>query len=74
MIGFEDYRLSLLLLMLNMNIKLFHIKAIVNILLVPDETHKIETLRTAAHFDLQLSTFRFLWLQISHTVLQGTGR
>ena len=35
-----------------------------DILCVPDETRKVETLRTVVRFDLQLSLFTFLWLQI----------
>ena len=60
MVGFEDDRLLLLLPMLhfNMELNLFY-KAIVNILHVPDETHKVVTLRTVVRFDLQLSILTF---------------
>ena len=65
MVSFADYRLLLLLLMLhlNMELNLFQ-KPIVNILHVPDETHKVGTLRTVVRFNLQVSMFTFLWLQI----------
>ena len=51
------------MLNLNMKLNLFYM-AIVNILHIPDETRKVETLRTVIRFDLQLSMFTFLWLQI----------
>ena len=70
MVSFADYRLLLLLLMLhlNMELNLFQ-KPIVNILHVPDETHKVGTLRTVVRFNLQVSMFTFLWLQILHASL-----
>ena len=36
---------------------------------VPDETHKVQTLRIVVRFDLQLSMFTFLWLQTWHASL-----
>ena len=65
MIGFEGYRLLLLLLMLSLNVKLnLFFKEAVNILHAPNVTHKVEALRTVVRFDLQLKMFTFLWLQI----------